>query len=70
MTDAAELLEIIAQAAREGVTELDLSNKGFTKIPNEISQLFNLKTLNFSGNKITEIPAFIGQLVSLGSLEF
>lgn len=42
MNNAAELLEIIAQAACEEVTRLDLSGKNITQIPASISQITNL----------------------------
>jgi Leucine-rich repeat (LRR) protein len=38
-----ELLQIIEQAAKEGVTSLDLSGKKLTALPSELSQLTNLK---------------------------
>ncbi|NER98009.1 MAG: hypothetical protein F6J86_29885 [Symploca sp. SIO1B1] len=69
MADA-ELLKIIAKAAREGATELDLSSKGITKIPQEIGELTNLQSLDFRDNHITEIPEFICQLNSLKWLKF
>jgi len=67
MTDA-ELLAIIAQAEREGWTELDLSEKGLRRIPPEISNLENLTTLNLSFNKIMVIPDVIAQLSNLTTL--
>jgi|GEM_PF-2775984 len=67
MTDA-ELLEIIAQAARENWTAMNLSGKGITTIPEEIKQLTNLQELNLSRNEITEIPETIGQLINLRML--
>ncbi|MEQ9485810.1 leucine-rich repeat domain-containing protein [Coleofasciculus sp. F4-SAH-05] len=63
--DRAELVEIIDKAAREGVTQLDLSGKGITEIPECIGQLTNLKWLYLSKNKITNIPKCIGQLNNL-----
>ncbi|MFP4122410.1 MAG: leucine-rich repeat domain-containing protein [Coleofasciculus sp.] len=68
MTDRAELLEIIDKAAREGVTELDLSGKGITEIPDCIGQLTNLQKLYFEENQITEIPECIGKLTNLQKL--
>jgi internalin A len=67
MNDA-ELLAIIAQAEREGWTELDLSGKGIKEIPPEISNLANLTTLNLSRNQITSIPDAITQLSNLTTL--
>ena len=63
-----EILKVIEQAAAEGWTELDLSQKGLTEIPEEISQLSNLTTLNLNGNQIKEIPRAIAQLANLTSL--
>jgi hypothetical protein len=36
-----ELLEVIAKAAREGATSLNLSGKGIKTIPPEIATLIN-----------------------------
>ena len=41
-----ELLWVIEEAAREGVTELDLSGKNLTVLPPEIGKLTQLKKLN------------------------
>ncbi len=68
MTDRAELIEIIEKAAREGVTELDLSGKGITEIPDCIGQLTNLQTLDLGDNQIKKIPKCIGQLTNLEEL--
>ena len=62
MTDA-ELLAIIAQAEREGWTELDLSRKGIKEIPLKIAQLSNLTMLFLSNNQITAIPDAITYLL-------
>ena len=55
MTDA-ELLAIIAQAEREGWTELDLTRQGIKEIPSEIAQLSNLTKFVLNNNQITAIP--------------
>jgi internalin A len=60
-----ELLAIIAQAAREGRTELDLSERGISELPDEIGQLTNLTLLYLYGNQLTELPPEIGQLTNL-----
>ncbi|MEQ9670097.1 leucine-rich repeat domain-containing protein [Coleofasciculus sp. G2-EDA-02] len=52
----AEFLKIITQAIHQGITELNLSNKRITKIPDEIAHLTNLRSLNLANNQITEIP--------------
>ncbi|MEA5479230.1 leucine-rich repeat domain-containing protein [Pseudanabaena galeata UHCC 0370] len=69
MTDA-ELLAIIAQAEREGWTELDLSGKGLKKLPSEIGKLANLTTLDLSINQITAIPDEIANLTNLTEYSF
>jgi len=43
--DQAELIKIIEKAARDGVKKLDLSSKGITELPEQISQLVNLQEL-------------------------
>ncbi len=71
-----ELLELIDQAAREGWTELDLSNRGITKLPREIGRLTALEKLNLSydwselseQNQLTGLPREIGRLTALTEL--
>ncbi|MFN6569474.1 COR domain-containing protein [Dendronalium sp. ChiSLP03b] len=60
-----ELLQIIEKAARDKATTLDLSGKSLTTLPEEISQLFNLKELDLSYNRLARLPAVIGQLYNL-----
>jgi internalin A len=69
MTDE-ELLQVIEQAATEGVTELKLSGKELTALPAEIWQLVNLQSLYLTDNQLSSIPAEIGELVNLQSLDF
>jgi internalin A len=64
-----ELLQIIEQAAKEGWTELDLSEKGLTKLPLEIGQLTDLMDLNLEKNELTALPPEIGQLTNLRKLD-
>ncbi|MEH1930466.1 COR domain-containing protein [Nostoc sp.] len=63
-----ELLQIIEQAARDKVTELDLSGEGLTTLPREIVQLTNLQSLDLSINRLSSLPPEIVQLTNLQSL--
>ncbi|PZV15467.1 MAG: GTP-binding protein [Pseudanabaena sp.] len=76
MTDA-ELLAIIAQAEREGWTELDLSGNDLERLPSEIGRLQSLEKLILGkwddkegrkGNRLTAIPQEIFQLTNLKEL--
>ena len=67
-------LQKIAQAERDGATELDLSGMELTELPAEIGKLTQLTKLNLgirfgetgiSYNKLTSLPAEIGQLTNL-----
>ncbi|MEH2388354.1 MAG: leucine-rich repeat domain-containing protein, partial [Nostoc sp.] len=60
-----ELLQIIEQAARDKVTELDLSGEGLTTLPREIVQLTNLQSLDLSINRLSSLPPEIVQLTNL-----
>ena len=64
-----ELLAIIEQAAHEGATELDLSGKGITELPDEIGKLVNLRELSLRENKLMALPEAIGQLTQLQSID-
>ncbi|KYC40751.1 GTPase [Scytonema hofmannii PCC 7110] len=82
MTEA-ELLEVIEQAATEGVTELDLCGKGLTVLPPEIGKLTQLKKLilgkyryreeggqvGIISNNLCALPGEIGQLCQLEELQ-
>ena len=74
MTDA-ELLAIIAQAEREGWTELDLSGNDLEGLPSEIGRLQSLeklilgwydkKTEKVKVNSLTTLPKELFQLTNL-----
>ena len=63
-----ELLQIIEQAAKEGVTSLDFSGQELTTLPPEIGQLTNLTGLYLNKNQLTALPPEIGQLINLTGL--
>lgn len=77
MTDA-ELLAIIAQAEREGWTELDLSGNDLEGLPSEIGRLQSLEKLilgkldnkarEIKGNRLTTISQEVLQLTNLKEL--
>ncbi|MEH2246542.1 COR domain-containing protein [Nostoc sp.] len=64
-----ELLQIIKKAARDKMTELDLSGKDLTTLPAEIGQLSNLIELDLRNNQLIMLPAEIGQLSNLSLLD-
>ncbi len=73
MTEA-ELLARIAQAEREGWTELDLEGERIERLPPEIGRLTGLRRLRVGGelfnpNPLQTLPAEIGQLVNLTELD-
>ncbi|MBN3885676.1 MAG: leucine-rich repeat domain-containing protein, partial [Nostoc sp. JL34] len=51
-----ELLQIIEQAAKDKVTELDLSGTGLTTLPPEFGQLTNLRSLYLRSNQLSSLP--------------
>jgi Leucine-rich repeat (LRR) protein/GTPase SAR1 family protein len=76
MNDA-ELLAIVAQAEREGWTELDLSGNNLEGLPSAIGRLQSLEKLvlgkwddkeGTKGNRLTAIPQEIFQLTNLKEL--
>jgi small GTP-binding protein len=60
-----ELLQIIEQAAKEGVTRLNLSGKELTVLPSEIGQLTKLTQLDLTNNRLSALPPQIYQLTNL-----
>jgi len=63
-----ELLKRIKQAAKDGVTTLNLSGMGLTELPPEIGQLTQLTQLELGNNQLTALPQEIGQLTQLTEL--
>jgi hypothetical protein len=74
-----ELRAVIDRAAREGWTELDLSNRGITELPSEIGRLTNLKTLKLGNiilltsgsprNRLKTLPDAVAYLTNLQVLD-
>ncbi|HIK07103.1 MAG TPA: leucine-rich repeat domain-containing protein [Trichormus sp. M33_DOE_039] len=64
-----ELLQVIAQAAKDNVTDLSFSGQGLETLPPEIGQLTNLRWLNLHSNQLSNLPPEIGQLLNLRSLD-
>lgn len=61
-----ELLEALKKP--ETVEAIDLSQKFFSDIPEELAQLTNLKSLDLSQNYFIELPDFITKLTKLEKL--
>jgi len=59
----------IDQAAKEKLTELDLSGIGLEELPPEIGKYTHLTGLNLSNNQITCIPEALGPLSNLRWLD-
>ena len=66
--DEKVLLQVIKEAAKDGVKELDLSGKELTSLPPEIGKLVNLQILYLNNNQLTALPPEIGNLVNLTRL--
>jgi Leucine-rich repeat (LRR) protein len=63
--DMQELRQVIAQAARDKSTKLDLSGQGLTELPPEVGQLNSLEWLYLNGNKLQSLPNTFWQLINL-----
>jgi len=64
-----ELREVIAQALREGRTELDLWDKGLTELSPVIGRLAGLHTLCLRSNQLSALPPEIERLTELRTLD-
>ena len=60
-----EVLKLIEKAKASGWTRLNLSDKGITALPPEISQLRNLQKLNLWNNEISTLSSELFQLTNL-----
>lgn len=60
---------LIEEAQRNRATELSLSSKNLSELPESISQLTQLESLFLSDNELTELPDSIGQLTQLQVLD-
>jgi Leucine-rich repeat (LRR) protein len=58
----------IEEARQAGTIKLDLSNLKLTEVPEAITSLKQLESLNLSINQLTEIPEAIASLKQLQSL--
>jgi internalin A len=65
MAEQQEVLDLIDQAAREGWTRLDLSDKGLSELPEALGQLTSLEALNLNSNQLTTLPEWLAQLINL-----
>lgn len=63
-----ELEEIIEKARIDQASELDLSHRQLTLLPDSIGNIYTLKELYIEGNKLTELPESIGNLANLTEL--
>ena len=64
-----EIKDLIIKAKESNATTLDLSSKGLTSLPSEITELKNLTTLDISGNRLSSLPPEITQLKNLTTLD-
>ena len=65
---AEELLQVIKQAAQDGLEDLNLGDQGLQFLPPEIGELKALRSLQLYQNQLSCLPAEIGQLTHLQML--
>ena len=53
---------------QSNIINLDISNKGITRVPEELWQLGSLEVLNLSENRLKEVPGELGKLSNLQKL--
>jgi leucine-rich repeat protein SHOC2 len=63
-----ELEEVIEKARIDRASQLDLSHRQLTLLPDSIGNIYTLKKLYVEGNKLTELPEGIGNLANLTEL--
>mgnify|MGYP001187658034 CR=1 FL=1 len=62
------VMQLIREAYKKNLTELDLSGNKLTQLPPEIKELKNLTTLYLSFNQLTQLPPEITELKNLTTL--
>jgi internalin A len=62
------VMQLVREAYKKNLTELDLSKNQLTQLPLEVTELKNLVTLNLSHNKLTQLPPEIKELKNLTTL--
>jgi Leucine-rich repeat (LRR) protein len=60
--------ERIKEARRSGATELNFSYQLSTDLPESLSQLTQLKSLDLTGNQLRALPDWLGRFIHLQSL--
>ena len=70
VTSSTEVVtSIIERALNNGATQLNLSARGLTVIPEAMGQLSQLRFLNLNRNNLAALPESIGQLTQLQDLD-